>query len=204
MSLILRWIKWIFKEEFEEKLVACSGSAVPWMWWRIRTKNSGRKRGKAVLLLSGQMDGRQTDWIAGERELCKTLTGRTRWLNFKGGIENSQQRVLETAVMSSCHCQSMKYERDSCIYNFLMVQTKYSGQEEESNDEKRNWEGKWKYLLLSRKKAENCGERQMGCGSSPDVKPFLTCEGCSDAPKHWCRIFAPAQLVSHPSSETNV
>lgn len=101
---------------------------------------SGRKRGKAVLLLSGQMDERQTDWIAGERELCKTLTGRNRWLNFKGGIENSQQRVLETAVMSSCQCQCMKYERDSCIYNFWMWQTKYSGEEEEkkSNDEKRN------------------------------------------------------------------
>lgn len=92
---------------------------------------SGRKRGKAVLLLSGQMDERQTDWIAGERELCKTLTGRNRWLNFKGGIENSQQRVLETAVMSSCQCQCMKYERDSCIYNFWMWQTKYSGEEEE-------------------------------------------------------------------------
>lgn len=144
------------------------------MWWRIRTENGGRKRGKAVLLLSGQMDDRQTDWIAGERELCKTLTGRNRWLNFKGGIENSQQRVLETAVMSSCQCQSMKYESDSCIYKFLMLQTKYSGEEEESNDENRNWEGKWKYLLLSRKKAKNCGERQMGCGSSPDVKPFLS------------------------------
>lgn len=43
------------------------------MWWRIRAENGGRKRGKAVLLLSGQMDERQTDWIAGERELCKNI-----------------------------------------------------------------------------------------------------------------------------------
>lgn len=37
-----------------------------------------------MLFLSGQMDERQIDWIAGERELCKTLTGRKRWLNLKG------------------------------------------------------------------------------------------------------------------------
>lgn len=34
-------------------------------------------------LLSGQMDERQIDWMAGERELCKVLTGRNWWLNFK-------------------------------------------------------------------------------------------------------------------------
>lgn len=54
-----------------------------------------KEKGKAVLLLSGQMDERQTDWIAGERELCKALTERNRWLNFKGGAGNSQQRRLQ-------------------------------------------------------------------------------------------------------------
>jgi len=34
-------------------------------------------------LLSGQMDERQIDWMAGERELCKVLTGRNWWLNLK-------------------------------------------------------------------------------------------------------------------------
>lgn len=33
--------------------------------------------------LSGQMDERQIDWMAGERELCKVLTGRNWWLNLK-------------------------------------------------------------------------------------------------------------------------
>jgi len=32
----------------------------------------------------GWMDERQIDWIAGERELCRTLTGRNMWLNLKG------------------------------------------------------------------------------------------------------------------------
>lgn len=34
-------------------------------------------------LLSGQMDERQIDWMAGERESCKVLTGRNWWLNLK-------------------------------------------------------------------------------------------------------------------------
>lgn len=34
-------------------------------------------------LLSGQMDERQIDWMVGERELCKVLTGRNWWLNLK-------------------------------------------------------------------------------------------------------------------------
>lgn len=29
----------------------------------------------------------------------------------------------------------------------------------------------------------------------------LTFETCSDAPKHWCRIFVPAQLVSQAPSQ---
>lgn len=163
-----------------------------------------------MLLLSGQMDERQTDWIAGERELCKTLTGRNRWLNFKGGTGNSQQRVLEIAVMSSCPCQSMKYERDSCIYNFLMLQTKYCGEEEESNDEKRNWEDKWKYLLLSRKGKDWVG-RQMGC-----EVPLMwnLCphswglQGCSKTLlQDFCSStvgFAGHFPAPHPSSETSV
>lgn len=201
MSLILRWIKWIFKEEFEEKLVACSGSAVPWMWWRIRTEKGGRKRGKAVLLLSGQMDERQTDWIAGEREICKTLTGRNRWLNFKGGTENSQQRVLETAVMSSCQCQSMKYERDSCIYNCLMLQTKYSGEEEESKDEKKKLRRQVKISSPFKEEGKELWRETDGVWKFSRCETFaLTLEACSAAPKHWCRIFAPAQLVSQAPS----
>lgn len=43
-----------------------------------------KERLKAVLLLLGQMDERQIDRISGERELCKTLTGKKRWLNLKG------------------------------------------------------------------------------------------------------------------------
>lgn len=41
-------------------------------------------------------------------------------------------------MMSSCQCQSLKYEMDSCIFKFLMLQADYSGEEEESNDEERN------------------------------------------------------------------
>lgn len=40
--------------------------------------------------LPGQMDERRIDWIAGERELCKVLTGRNRWLDLKGWIKNGQ------------------------------------------------------------------------------------------------------------------
>lgn len=83
-----------------------------------------------------------------------------------------------------------------------MLQTEYSGEEEESNDENRNWEGKWKYLLLSRKKAENCGEKTDGVWKFARCETFaLTFETCSDASKHWCRIFAPAQLVSQAPSQ---
>lgn len=151
----------------------------------------------SVLLLSGQMDDRQIDWIAGERELCATLTGRNRWLNLKGWIENSQWKVLETAMMSSRQCQSLKYEMDSCIFQLLMLQTKYSREEEESNNEERNWGGKWKYLLW-RKKTKSDGERGTGCGSSLYMKPLPSLLRLvfqdSDAPNYLCRIFAPAGL----------
>lgn len=41
-------------------------------------------------------------------------------------------------MMSSRQCQSLKYEMDSCIFQLLMLQTKYSREEEESNNEERN------------------------------------------------------------------
>lgn len=154
------------------------------MFWKCYSMGGGENKERkwnkrqccvceSSLWLSGWMDERQIDWIAGERELCRTWTGRNMWLNLKGRMKNSQWRVLEPAVMSSCCCHCANMKRTAvCLSSWCCKLNTLDKRKKATT--KGNWESMWKHLLLRQKGKDkkDDGKRGTRCGSLLHVKPL--------------------------------
>lgn len=102
---------------------------------------------------------------------------------------------------AKCCCHCFKFEMDSCVFKFLILQTKHCREEEESDDKEINRESMWKKSDVQAegsRQRKNDGEKGTGCRSPLYIKPLSSLLSLafqnSDVPNHWYRIFALAYL----------